>query len=315
MDSWNSYPSIFALGHRAIKDLFEDEIIIEEKVDGSQFSFGIFADPTGKLVYRMKSKRVEVYEDSNCMFQKAIEVVKGLDLVPGYTYRCEYLSKPKHNTLCYERTPKDYLILFDINTGLECYMGRSEKVVEAARLGLEVVPLLYTGKVDDPEFIIKLLEIDSILGGSKVEGVVIKNYERFGIDKKILIGKYVSEAFKEMNHSNHKKSNKAELITILGQKYKTDARWQKAVQHLREDGRLGDNPRDIGHLIKEVHADIEKECTNEIKEMLFKHYFGKIKRVVTSGFPEWYKEQLLNKQFENEDVVENMKLKIKRSLR
>ena len=302
MDSWNSYPSIFALGHRAIKDLFEDEIIIEEKVDGSQFSFGKFIDPEGNETIRMKSKRVEVYEDSDCMFKKAVEVVKGLDLTPGYTYRCEYLSKPKHNTITYGRIPDNYLIVFDINTGLECYMSYQEKLIEAHRLGLEVVPSLHIGKVDNPEFITDLLETDSILGGSKVEGVVIKNYERFGVDKKILIGKYVSEAFKEMNHSNHKKTNKSELITILGQKYKTDARWQKAVQHLREEGRLEDSPRDIGHLIKEVHADIEKECSDEIKDTLFKHYFGKVKRVVTGGFPEWYKKQLLEKQFDEDDV-------------
>ena len=30
-DSWHSYPSIFAMGHRALKELFLDPVIVEEK--------------------------------------------------------------------------------------------------------------------------------------------------------------------------------------------------------------------------------------------------------------------------------------------
>lgn len=37
-DSWHSYPSIYALGHRAIVDLLKGPVFIEEKIDGSQFS-------------------------------------------------------------------------------------------------------------------------------------------------------------------------------------------------------------------------------------------------------------------------------------
>ncbi len=43
-----------------------------------------------------------------------------------------------------------------------------------------------------PADLYALLEKESILGG-KVEGIVVKNYARFGKDKKVLMGKYVSE--------------------------------------------------------------------------------------------------------------------------
>ena len=36
-----SYPKVYNLGHKAITDLLLDPIIVEEKVDGSQFSFGM----------------------------------------------------------------------------------------------------------------------------------------------------------------------------------------------------------------------------------------------------------------------------------
>jgi len=32
--SWHSYPKIYNLGHRAIRDLLEDPVVVEEKVDG-----------------------------------------------------------------------------------------------------------------------------------------------------------------------------------------------------------------------------------------------------------------------------------------
>ena len=38
--SWHSYPQIYNLGHKAIAGIFDDDVLIEEKIDGSQFSFG-----------------------------------------------------------------------------------------------------------------------------------------------------------------------------------------------------------------------------------------------------------------------------------
>ena len=61
-------------------------------------------------------------------------------LTPGWTYRGEYLSKPKHNSLVYSRIPEKHVILFDINTGHEQYLPYDDVVVVAIHLGLEVVP-------------------------------------------------------------------------------------------------------------------------------------------------------------------------------
>jgi len=40
----NSYPSIYNLGHHAIATLLDAPVLVEEKVDGSQFSFEAFRD-------------------------------------------------------------------------------------------------------------------------------------------------------------------------------------------------------------------------------------------------------------------------------
>lgn len=48
---------------------------------------------------------------------------------------------------------------------------------------------------------------------------------------------------------------------------------------------------------REVHKDLEEECADEIKELLYKWAVKDIKRSVIKGLPEWYKEKLLEKQF------------------
>lgn len=302
MNSWTSYPSIFNVGHKAIQNLFTVPVNVEEKIDGSQFSFG--RDFEGFLQVRSKGAIMQV-DAPEKMFSKAVETVMALkyDLVPGWTYRAEYLQKPKHNTLAYNRVPEKHLIIFDINTGDQEYLSYAQKKQEAARLGLECVPLLRSGMLTDISEFNTFLETDSILGGQKIEGVVIKPaaYNLWGEDKKVLMGKHVSEAFKEIHQNTWRQANPGtgDIVQILGEKFRTSARWQKAVQHLREAGMLEESPRDIGNLIKETQRDVLKECEDEIKASLFKYAWPHIQRKITAGLPEWYKEELLKKQFEN----------------
>ena len=112
MSSWHSYPSIYALGHAAVAELLLDPVVAEEKIDGSQYSFGRFS---GALKVRSKGKQM-IVESPEKIFRKAVEYVATLDLRDGWTYRGEVLDKPKHNALAYDRVPKGNVILFDINT-------------------------------------------------------------------------------------------------------------------------------------------------------------------------------------------------------
>jgi len=305
IESWHSYPKVHALGHAAVKDILLDEVLVEEKVDGSQFSFGKFLSKEGEEYLRCRSRGAQIQVDApDNMFKAGVDVARKLMPVLhlGWTYRGEYLAKPKHNTLAYDRTPKNHIIIFDINTGHEEYMPCDLKVFEATRLGLEVVPRIHAGTIESLEFFRSLLDRDSILGGQKVEGVVVKNYKRFGLDGHALIGKFVSESFKEAHGGDWKERNPGSGDILLGlvAKYKTSARWAKSVQHLREAGLLEDSPKDIGLLMKSARDDIHYECEPEIKEALFWWAWPKIARGTTAGLAEWYKEELLKKQFENE---------------
>lgn len=304
MTSWHTYPSIYSLGHRYLADLLLDPVLVEEKVDGSQISFGMFEDEVGNKFLRVRSKGAEinVLAPDN-MFKKGVDYIKRIadTLTMGWTYRGEYLAKPKHNTLAYDRAPQNHIIIFDINTAEETYMPHAQKVEEAARIGLETVPLIRWGRVDDIQHFRTLLDTTSCLGGQKIEGVVIKNYNRFGLDKKVLLGKFVSEAYKEVHAKEWKASNPTanDIVGYITASLKTPARWNKAIQHMRDAGKLEDSPRDIGLLMKEVPLDVQKEEIEYIKQKLFEWAWPHIRRGITGGLPEWYKEVLLARQFEN----------------
>lgn len=305
MTSLHSYPSIYNLGHKVVHYLLTGPVYVQEKVDGSQFSFGL--DTEGIVL--TKSKGAVVYlETADKLFKDAVQYVHSIKdrLTPGYTYRGEVLCRPKHNALAYDRVPKHNVILFDINVSEETYMDYADVVNEATRLDLEVVPLLFTGEVASADQLRGLLETVSVLGGQKIEGVVIKpvGYDKFGVDKKALMAKFVSEAFKEVHGGEWRKNNPSQndVIEKVALSYKTPARWNKAIQHLREAGVITDSPQDIGKLLKEINVDVLKECEQEIKEVLFKASWPKIARIITAGFPEFYKQQLMDKQFEPTEV-------------
>jgi hypothetical protein len=56
--------------------------------------------------------------------------------------------------------------------------------------------------------------------------------------------------------------------------------------------------------MKEIPADIEKECVDEFKDRLFRFAWPHIRRKATAGFPEYYKDQLLKRQFEEIEVAQ-----------
>lgn len=298
----SSYSKIYNFGHKLLQNYFSEEVIVEEKVDGSQFSFG---KVSGELCCRSRGQQL-IIDEPEKMFKEGVEAVK--ELLPllkeGYIYRGEYLKGPKHNTLMYDRIPKNHIIIFDITANVETYLNREEKEKEAARIGLECVPLFFKGKITTAEQLRKFLENTSVLSeNQKVEGVVCKRYDVFGPDKKVLMAKFVSEEFKEKHNKDWKDRNKSQttIIEALAYTYKTTARWDKAIQHLREEGKIQDDVRDIGLLMREVNKDILEECKEEIKDELFKWVWKDLSRKLIRGLPEYYKQKLLNKQFETEE--------------
>jgi len=288
------FAKIFHLGHRNIKDIWNSTVEITEKVDGSQFGFGKI---NGEVVCRSRGRMIDM-DNPDKLFEKAVEQVQRIskDLPDNYAFYGEYLQRPKHNVIKYDRVPKNHIMLF----GLQDLVFKDFKYdygqleMWANIFSFDCAPVLTPCKSDT--YFDELLKKDSYLGGSKIEGFVVKNWT-----KAVMLydqiwwpmsGKYVSEAFKERNSkawSDKKPKNNWEAYK---ESYRAEARWEKAVQHLRENGNLQGAPEDIGALIKEVHRDIIEEDEDEIKEKLWKLFGKDLTRAASRGLPEWYKRKL-----------------------
>lgn len=289
MTSWRNYSSPKKLGHKRCREVLEGDVVIQEKIDGSQFSFGNFS---GEL--KMKSRKSYIDPSSPPkMFREVVAHVNRLHahdkLISGYTYVGECLSIRKHNTVCYEEIPEGHLCLFDIRITEAIYLPYEAVCSHAADLGVGVVPNLFSGdgsKVT-PELIDKLMTTKSCLGKEvDIEGIVIKNYTTSQM------AKVVSDKFIEMHggckvRKGGNKLTLEHLITKIVANIGTKAVWIKAVQHLREEEKLLGEMKDVGNLIREVRGDLDREA---IGGQLVDLLWSRLSREVVQGLPEWYRD-------------------------
>lgn len=293
MSKISSYGKIESLTFRNM-DVFNDDIIIQEKVDGSQISFGIIDN---ELIVRSKGQLIN--KDKAGMFSKAINYLFSIRelLEKNIIYRGEYLQKEKHNVLAYDRIPNNNIMLFDIEDLKRNSLSKEEKLRLAKQANLEFVLTLFEGQINQDEIknkISELFKIPSILG-SRIEGIVIKNYNMMDKNGKYTCVKYVSDEFKEKhNRKKVKMNNKNDISGEIASSLKTEIRYLKAVIHLKEIDNLKFSNEDIGSLLKEIHKDIEDEEQDFIKDLLYEHYIKGIKKDVAAGFVNWYKQYLIN---------------------
>lgn len=293
----SAYGKVLALGHKFLDGLLDGTIVIQEKVDGSQISFGMLG---GELKVRSNGQQIDL-DNVPKLFQPAVETIRKIQdqLQPEHTYRAEAICTPRHNVLCYDRIPLGGLIIFDIMGPKDQDYFEPMSVYAAARaVGLEVVPTFYHGTAGYLwtggllQYIKTLLEKESCLGGPKIEGVVIKNYGRIGPDGKILRGKFVSPEFKEKHCEASDQTKDKYVVNQIILTHRTEARFSKTVQKLKEKDEWTQTPKDIGAMMRILNEDIEVECKEEIKDALYSHFRKNIIRGISGGFAEWYKNQL-----------------------
>ncbi len=286
----HDYPKIYNVGHRAVRDIFQHTIHIEEKIDGSQFTWG--TDIAGALFMKTHHQDVTKQEPFG-LFKQAMEWCRAnVDLFhKGWTYRGEVMAKPCHNLLEYERVPRNGIVLFDVDKGQEDFLPYIDKVAEGNRIGLETTPYMFYGRLDNPETIRTFMDRRPLLGGKFIEGVVVKAYGVFDDAKKTVMAKFVSDRFKEEKVINGQEGAAPHIDTVagIGDRYKTEARWLKSIQRMKESNELQMAPQDIGKLRTLIMADVEAERGAEIKDLLYDAFRKDVLTRSVAGFPDWYK--------------------------
>ena len=301
MSKTSAFPKILHIGDKQILDLFEGEVEITEKLDGSQFSFGKI---DGEVITRSKGRE---FTEPDKLFKPVWEYVHSIaDRLPeGIWFYGETLGTPRHSTLAYDRTPKNFFALFGVyNMETHVFYDYDHILKWAEKLDVDPVPLLFRGKISQDKIFGMVEDTPSYLGGQNIEGVVVKAYRPWmflGQPLTVMSGKYVTEAFKEVHNKDWTKLNTGNgKFDVLKENYRTEARWNKAIQHLRENGELTGTPKDIGALLKEINVDIETEEKENIKDQLYAIYKGDIMKYATHGLAQWYKNKLVKGEI-NED--------------
>jgi len=291
-----SYPKVYALGHKYIDKLLDGPVFLQEKYDGSQLSWQWIDN---ELLVRSKGK--EQYGNSavtDKMFNKAIEYLLSIKPINNYIFRGEYFNSKKHNTLEYGRLPLNGLVLYDVEQFDAPSTFYPDDILYTLANHMQVE---YAHTFDSLEgskitikYLDKLLEIESSLSGTKVEGIVIKNYTQFTKDGKVMMGKYVSPEFQEKHAKSwpNRNPSQGDIVQVISSSLNTNARFTKAVQYLRDNGQLTGTTRDIGPLMRVIKTDTITEEKDWIKDKLWEAFGEKLKRSIGNGLPEWYKSEL-----------------------
>lgn len=312
--SISAFPKVFQMADKHVTGIWDGEIEITEKLDGSQFVFG-----TVDGGFYMRSKGAMIYDKDHWVREistsdifwmatdHALNLYQKGRIHEGHVFYCETISKPRHNVLTYDEIPRHGLALFGWTIDGEPMQYASLELA-ASTLDIGIANLLYHGTVPDDvdklAWVLHFLDEQSDLGGPNIEGVVLKAYREYFVGGQlmpIMSAKYVSEAFKEVHRKDWNRNNSSGgKWNEYKDSFNTEARWNKAIQHLRDDGLLIGEPKDIGALIKEINRDITEEEKENIMRWLWDHFHKEILRTATRGFPEYYKRMLLEESLNAE---------------
>ena len=286
------FPKIYRLGHKDVKDILDGPVEVTEKIDGSQISFGIIEK---KLVVRSKNTEINPADVPNQFinsYQSIQRIFSEGRLEDGYFYYGEAVRGLRHNVITYARIPKGYIALYSVRKP-DGTFEPDFKVIEntANSFGIDPVPLKHLGTISVQE-LEDILKQDSFYG-PRMEGLVIKSSR-----KKFEMAKLVRDDYKEVSRHVIKNSLPLEQrITELFLQYKTNARWDKAIQHYLDAGNSPDDKLVIPSLIKEVTQDILTEEGETIKNDLFAFFRKQFIRTVTEGLADYY----FNRENRDED--------------
>lgn len=271
------YPKIKALGHSDNQDIFtdpDDDIAIEEKIDGANFRFMvkdgefIFGSRTQELT---EDKQAEKNWKACCDYIRA--TVKPLKGYEGFVF---YGELCRRHTIGYNFEKMPPFIGFDIYIiGHGKFMNHRKARSLYEMMGLDFVPIIKTvsasliTSVSDDD-----VPISQYYDG-KAEGIVFKNYN------KQIFAKHVREEFKEDNKKAFGGTPKYEETDSgkIMARFCTNARIEKIAYKLEQDG----HPIQMEMmklLPKLVYEDIIEE---EYKEILLSQYkidCRKMKKIV-----------------------------------
>lgn len=242
-----------------IKRSGAQRVVIQEKIDGSQFSF--MKEEDGKLHFRSKGAVLTAEKDNG--FGPAIAHLSqphiAKNIQSGYIYRAEFMRGQRQNKLSYATVPHGHLVLFEAEQIDDFGLGSAWVRHAAAQLGLYAAKVFWEGFANEiPDDLDQFLGVESMLGGCNAEGIVVK-----ALDVKNKAGEFpryklVTKQFKEVRASKET-ADVGAVVDYLFKQYCPEPRLDKALQRARDNG-VELVEANYGLLAKDIGADLDDEC-------------------------------------------------------
>ncbi len=301
--TFHKYIKIRPIGYEENKDIFldpEDDIVIEEKIDGANFRFMI---KDGQIIFGSRTQELEEGKDHKYEknFRRSInyltekfakmdkEDIKEAEGLIFYGENCV----PHSLEYNWEKIPA--FLGFDI------YNNKEEKFLDYEPIkwifeevfDLTMVPLIKTCKAKEIKEITDKDIPKSYYANSPAEGIVLKNYS------KQIFAKYVSDKFKEVNRNTFGKSKKfakddSEYVLAT---YCTNARIDKIVFKLIDMGEKLEMTM-MHKLPNAVYKDIWEENWQEISNFKRTIDLKKLKQGVSKRCLMVLRQMISNNAFE-----------------
>ena len=286
-------------GHKTKRDWTGDNAnwYIQEKVDGSQFSF--YNDGKTLRFFNRGKKKLPPYAGP---FKRTANALSHLDFPTGVVFHGEAIGSRQHNVLTYGRMPRYGFVLFGAERDNK-HLTPSELTKLAKETDLELAPIIYVNKdesVDPYEKICELMQerLQSFLGGD-AEGMVLKHLSYTNSKGEVCASKFkfVYPKFQEV----HKNKRTKHVETVDGfleglvTWFPLQPRLSKAAFRLRDNGKIdidSDDPetrrRNGTRVKRELRRDLEKECEQLIKDELWVFFSKRILDAAVEGAVEEY---------------------------
>ena len=297
--SFIKYFKIKQLGHKDNLLIFangHDDIVLEEKIDGSNFRFMIKDKKLilGSRTQELNENRQEEKNWKRCcdFIKKTVKPYKKYEGLIFYGELC------RRHTVGYDFEKMPPFLGFDI------YDVKNKKFLDYTlakdifmHMGIDFVPIIKVVKAGEVAAFTDDDVPKSMYYEGKAEGVVLKNYSAQ------IFAKHVREEFKEDNKKAFGGTPKYEETDsgLLMARYCTNARIEKIVYKLEQDGHCIQMEM-MKLLPKLVYEDIIEE---EWRSMLFGHYkidCRKMKRIVCKRCAAVLKQMMTNCALGNRDT-------------
>lgn len=286
------YPKIRRVGHEKTKGILDDPtdfVVIQEKVDGSNFRFWL---EDGEI--RFGSRRVDYVDEKNYEeWAKAIEYIKSKvnpeDLREDFIYVGEFI---RPHTVQYDFDSAPPFVGFDIlNRWTGDVVHYLISYAEFDSLGLPFVNTYFVGEAGliTDVLIEELKKKKSAYGAEVQEGVVLKNYSR-NIFAKSVNPEFL-EDFKKKFRDKVKPKMTAEAKVV--ERFITPARVNKIITRIYED-KGSVSAENIPQILRDTVNDMLEEeiltIANEmrIQELNFKKLRKKASKKIMSIVRENY---------------------------